>query len=265
MDIGTAKPSSEEMCGIPHYGLDICNPDAYFSAGKYAKYGREKIYTIFAKEKQPVVAGGSGLYIRSLVDGVFEGNYNDEKIREALNAEAEENGLERLYNRLQRLDAEAVERIHPHDKKRLIRALEVIQISGIPISEIQKKKTVPASFDTLFLGLAWPRSLLYQRIEKRVDEMIKSGLLKEVQHLLQKGYSLSDNALDSVGYKELIHYLDGKHTFDEAVDLIKRNTRRFAKRQMTWFRKDKRIHWFMLSESTDWKKLTEQICKKHQL
>lgn len=265
MDIGTAKPDKEEMQGIPHYGIDICDPDAYYSAGMFAKYAREKIDDIFSRKKQPIVVGGSGLYIRSLIDGVFEGNYRDENIRESLISEAEKNGLNFLYEKLVKLDSVAAEKIHPNDEKRIVRALEVIQITGKPISMLQKEQTIPASFDSLIWGLAWPRNVLYERINQRVDKMVQQGLIDEVKSLLDRGYSLKHNALDSVGYKEIIQYLEGKNNLEASIQNIKQNTRRFAKRQMTWFRKDNRIHWLIPTELTDWQLLAEELCIQHHL
>lgn len=265
MDIGTAKPTVKERQQIFHHGIDICDPDAYYSAGMFSSFARDKINDILSQNKQPIVAGGSGLYIRSLIDGVFEGNYRDANIRDVLEIEAQNNGIQKLYQQLVQLDSTAAEKIHPNDKKRIIRALEVIKISGCPISEIQKNQTVPASFSSLFFGIAWPRPLLYERINQRVEQMIQDGLLDEVKFLLDRGYSLENNALDSVGYKELIFYLKGKMSLEESIHLIKQNTRRFAKRQMTWFRKDPRIHWLILDPEIHFFALAENICRQHQL
>lgn len=247
MDIGTAKPSEKELNSVKHHFINELNPDIFFSAGKFGKLSRKVVNKILSEGKIPIITGGSGLYIRSLVDGIFSGNYKDFNIREKLEKFQNVYGKEAFYKRLEDVDPEAAERIHPNDTKRIIRALEVFEISGKPISTVQKKETKPADFISFIFGIKWPREKLYNRIDKRVDLMIESGLIDEVKSLLLKGYSSKMNSLDSLGYKEVISYLNGDYDFNVMVDKIKTNTRHFAKRQLTWFRKDQRIDWIDMS------------------
>lgn len=259
MDIGTAKPLPEELAVAPHHGIDLCEPDAFFSAGAYAQYGRKVVHEIAVRGKVPIVVGGSGLYVQALVDGVFEGGYRDELLREHLRAECRRLGAAKMVEWLARTDPQAAARIHLNDEKRLLRALEVQLLSGKPISQLQEEETEPSGFDARFFGLNWPRPALYDRINGRVDQMMAAGLLDEVKGLRDAGYDLRHNALDSVGYKELLAALDGQSTLDEAVELIKRNTRRFAKRQMTWFKRDARILWLGCDEETPLSALADVI------
>lgn len=261
MNIGTAKPSDDELQTIPHHCIDIREPHEYFSAGQFGRLARPIIDDIFSRDKQPIVVGGSGLYIRALVDGVFEGNYRDESVRMKLRNKAEEQGIDFLYGRLKKVDPLASEKIHANDLRRIVRALEVYEVTGQPISIIQKENTEPADFSPHFYALSWDREVIYGRIESRVDLMVTDGLVNEVRLLLEKGYSLDDNAMDSVGYKEIVQHLNGEISLDEAIGLIKQNTRRFAKKQMTWFRQDKRIQWIDVADPVDWSGLADFILK----
>ena len=252
MDIGTAKPSVEERKRVVHHCIDIVDPDGYFSAGEYGKIARNIIEDILDRKKIPVVVGGSGLYIRALVEGIFEGDYRDPQLREELKKKISSCGIDEVYNELKKVDPETASRIHPNDKKRIIRALEVFMLSGQPMSKMQEERTIAANFKTLFFGLKWPREQLNKRIDLRVEKMLKWGLIDEVRRLRSMGYDLRYNSMDSVGYKELFRYLNGEISLEEAVNSIKRNTRRFAKRQMTWFRKNGRIIWIELKEPVDW-------------
>jgi tRNA dimethylallyltransferase len=259
MDIGTDKPAASERKKVPHHCIDIRDPDDYFSAGEYGKLAREIISEIFSRSRLSIVVGGSGLYIRALADGVFAGNYRDASVREKLKRRATEEGLEALYRRLSEIDPDAVKKIHPNDKRRIIRALEVYEISGQPISRIQATKTEPADFLPVFWGLRWPREVIYRRIEERVDQMVDSGLVQEVKKLLDMGYGFQNNSLHSVGYKEVVDHLEGHTTLQEAIHLIKQNTRRFAKKQLTWFRRDDRIQWIDVQEPVDWSALADTV------
>lgn len=259
MDIGTAKPTEEERRRVPHHCIDIADPDAVFSAGQYGMLARGIVRGILSRNKTALVVGGSGLYIRALVDGIFHGNFRDEGVRRRLNEEAEGLGLESMHRCLRDVDPVAAGRIHPNDRRRIIRALEVCAISGRPLSRLQKEGTEPADFDPLFFGLNWPRDVLYERIERRVDRMMEKGLVDEVRKLKETGYSPAHNAMDSVGYREIFHHLDGRITLEEAVALIKKNTRRFAKRQMTWFRSDRRIEWMEVRDSMEFDGMADRI------
>lgn len=259
MDIGTAKPTPSEREVVPHHCIDIKNPDESFSAGEYGQLSRHIICGIFSRGRTPVVVGGSGLYIRAMVDGVFSGDYRDATLRERLKRRADEEGLVVFYNWLSEVDPIAARKIHPNDRKRIIRALEVYELSGKPISRVQKEKTEPADFVPIFWGLRWDRDDLYRRIERRVDDMVQAGLVQEVERLKEMGFGLDHNSLDSVGYREVFAYLDGNTSSEEMVKLIKRNTRRFAKKQMTWFRRDSRIRWIDVQEPVDWNDIAQQV------
>ncbi|MBN2030955.1 tRNA (adenosine(37)-N6)-dimethylallyltransferase MiaA [bacterium] len=263
MDIGTAKPSLSERKAIHHHCIDIRNPDEFFSAGEYGKLARQIIRQTLEKNHIPVVVGGSGLYIQAAVECVFSGNYRDSRVRLRLKQKASEEGLQILYHRLSQIDPVAVEKIHPNDLKRIVRALEVYELSGEPISHIQKKKTVPSCFIPQFWGLRWPREILYRRINERVDEMMALGLIYEVEMLKARGYDTRLNSLDSVGYKEVFAYLDGTIGYTEMVESIKQNTRRLAKKQLTWFNRNQRITWIDLEEPTDWHSIAERIISKY--
>lgn len=263
MDIGTAKPYLEEQKQVPHHGIDLCTPDENYSAGQYGHYARRVTEEIISRKKIPLVVGGSGLYIRALVNGIFQGDFKSESLRIELKKEAQEKGLSVLYTRLFQIDPETASKIHPNDAKRIIRGLEVYMLSGIPISQWQKENTQPGNFRSLFFGLLWDRDRLIQRIHDRIYKMLEKGLIEETQRLLEMGYSPTQhNALDSVGYKEMIQYLQGEMTLTEAISKIQKNTRQFAKRQMTWFRKDPRIEWIKVPENPDWDKIANVIVKK---
>ncbi len=259
MDIGTAKPSLEDRKRIKHYFIDELNPDEEFNAGVFGERGREIIEDIFSRGKIPIVVGGSGLYIKSLIDGFFEGPGADWELREILYQKANELGKEVLYEELKKVDPISAEKIHPNNLKRVIRALEVYYITGKPISQLQQTIKPEIDFKTVQIGLKWDRKKLYKRIEQRVDEMIKAGLIDEVKKLRELGYDKNLNSLQTVGYKEVLDYLDGLISYDEMIRLIKRNSRRYAKRQLTWFRQDKRIIWLDVNEDTDFNELAEKV------
>ena len=261
MDIGTDKSTSSRLQSVPHHCIDIKDPDDYFSAGEYGRLARRIIEETFHRNRIPIVVGGSGLYIRALVDGVFSEDARNIHIRERLKEEAEAGGLDVLYQRLSRIDPDAVQKIHAHDMRRIIRALEVYELTGEPISRIQKDRTVMGDFTPLFWSLRWERDAIYQRIEERVDRMIESGLVDEVTRLRKMGYGRQHNSMDSVGYKEIFDFLDGQSPLDETINLIKQNTRRFAKKQMTWFRRDARINWIDVREPVDWDELADTVLR----
>lgn len=246
MDIGTAKPTPEQLNLVPHHMIDCVTPDETFSVADYQKGADRAIEEIHQRGKVPMLVGGSGLYFRAVVDGIFQGPQADTSFRHELRQEAEELGIQHLYNRLESVDPEAAARIHHNDLIRIIRALEVYEKSGKRISELQKQwKHSEPRYDFAAFGLTRPRSELYKRIEARVDQMMTQGLLDEVRSLSK--YSRDLPSMNCLGYKELFSFLDGQCDLDEAIRLIKRNTRRFAKRQLTWFKKDKRIRWIDLS------------------
>ncbi len=262
LDIGTAKVEDHLRQKIPHYLIDIRTPDQYFSAGQFADLAREIIRDIINRGKLPVVVGGSGLYIRALIDGFFSGKVRDESIRRILDEELGAKGLEALYQELMQVDPAYALKISPNDPHRILRALEVYRATGKPFTDWHKKKPAPAFFRPVQFGLTMERSLLYQRINQRVDEMLKFGLIDEVQKILQMGFSKELNALNTVGYKEVIQYINQEISYSEMLELIKRHTRQFAKRQLTWFKKDKRINWLDVSHITDWDAIAEKILKE---
>ena len=244
MDIGTAKPTKEEREKIHHHLIDVIPPDQKFSAADYSKKAREIITQIFEKGKQPMVVGGSGLYLKALIKGFFQGPPADQGIRERLKREAQTSGEISLFDRLKKIDPQAAERIHPHDLVRIVRALEIYELNGKPISECQQDgqyEPYPASF--IKIGLSLDRRVLYERINRRVEEMVEQGLLEEVKSLKEIWNVLELKAFKTVGYREMILYLNGDLDFEGAIEKIKTNTRHYAKRQMTWFRKDKEITW----------------------
>ncbi|MBL7095115.1 tRNA (adenosine(37)-N6)-dimethylallyltransferase MiaA [candidate division KSB1 bacterium] len=260
MDIGTAKPRKDELEKVNHYFIDIKLPDEYYSAGMYGRDARKKIEQLFESGKTPIVVGGSGLYIRALVDGFFEKRIADAEVRQRLKNELQQHGVTPLYERLQQVDEITAGKIHHNDGQRIVRALEVYELTGKPLSKFQKETSVKADFIPVFVGLNRERKLLYQVVEKRVDLMIKNGLVDEVSKLKEMGFVPPLNSLRTVGYRETFEYLANKIDFSEMVRLIKQRSRNYAKRQLTWFRQDKRIKWFNLDDyEEDRERLVEQV------
>lgn len=250
MNIGTAKVTPEEMQGIPHHLVDCVLPNEEFSVARFKAAALDAIETILAKGKLPIIIGGTGLYINSLtLPWDFQKKDSDEEIRWRLTAEAEILGKEALYERLKSVDPVTAEIVHPNNLNRVIRALEIYELTGKPKSyfdEETKKKDVP--YDYVMLGLDWEREILYDRINRRVDLMIGDGLVDEAKMLVERGYDWNLTALKAIGYKELKPYLEEESSLSEAVTILKRDSRHYAKRQMTWFRKDERIRWLKMSE-----------------
>lgn len=244
MDIGTAKPTPEEQKQARHFLIDCVDISQPFTVADYQTLTDMAIDDIQNRGKQVLLVGGAGLYFRAVVDGLFEGPGTDTTFRKQLKQEATQHGVEVLHNRLRECDPISADRIHPNNLIRVIRALEVYEFSGTPISEYQQQwQQEEQRYPFIAFGLTMPRPMLNQRIDQRVDVMLANGLIAEVESLLAAGYSREAFALQSFGYKELVAYLDGKCTYVEAVEQLKQNTRKFAKRQMTWFSKDKRIEW----------------------
>ncbi|MXZ00703.1 tRNA (adenosine(37)-N6)-dimethylallyltransferase MiaA [Candidatus Poribacteria bacterium] len=244
MDIGTAKPTPEERQAARHHLIDCADISQPFSVADYQSLADAAIADIQNRGKRVLLVGGAGLYFRVIVDGLFEGPGADIALREQLEREADQLGVEALHERLRACDPVSAERIHPNNVVRVIRALEIYELTGTPMSEHQQQwQHENQRYLFTAFCLTMPRALLYQRIEQRVDVMLANGLVAEVEALLAEGYARDSAALRSFGYRELIAYLDGKCTYLEAVAQLKQNTRRFAKRQLTWFRKDTRIEW----------------------
>jgi len=259
MTIGTAKPTPEELATVPHHFIDIKDPDEYYSAGKFGREARRTIARLLNENKIPIVVGGSGLYIRALVDGFFEKPVFDQQIKARLKAEIKSHGLEVLFERLKQVDPISAEKLHPNDRHRIVRALEVYELTGEPLSAFQNQDSQQADFEPIFVGLTRDRKRLYQIIEHRVDQMIEQGLVDEVFQLKKMGYDSNLNSMQTVGYREVFEYLDQKISFDEMARLIKQRSRNYAKRQMTWFRKDERIKWFDVDQYADLNMLYDEI------
>jgi tRNA dimethylallyltransferase len=243
MDIGTAKPSREERARVPHHFVDDHLPDASLNASEFGRRGREIIDDILSRGKLPLVVGGSGLYVQGLIDGFFEGPEPDEELRAHLYGRLAAEGGEALLEELRAVDPVSAQTMLPSNSKRIVRALEIHRLTGQPISELQKTR-IAVSFTPAFVGLRWERAALYERINRRVDRMLEGGLVEEARQLLALGYDPGLNALQTVGYREVFEQLRGACSHERMVFLIKRNSRRYAKRQMTWFRHDERIAWF---------------------
>jgi tRNA dimethylallyltransferase len=243
MDIGTAKPGDEERKGIPHHLIDIRNPDQDFSAGDYQRLGRRALEEIRGRNRLPVVVGGTGFYFRALTEGLFEGPGRSEELRARMRAIIARGGGPRIYRALQRIDPKAAAGISPGDFSRTVRAYEVYLTTGTPISRWYAQRSVSLTdVRWLKLGLHWPRPALYERINRRVDEMFRLGLVAEVEGLLQR-YPHTAHAFKAIGYRQVIAYLRGECSWEDALQEVKRESRRYAKRQLTWFRSDPEIRW----------------------
>ncbi|MFQ5650863.1 MAG: tRNA (adenosine(37)-N6)-dimethylallyltransferase MiaA [bacterium] len=251
MDIGTAKPGAEERAAVRHHFIDIKYPDEPYSAGQFGEQARGCVDDILGRGNLPVVVGGSGLYLRGLVDGFHPPRIADAELKMRLQEEAREHGLPHLYSKLQQLDPETAARLHPTDSQRIMRALEVVELTGTPFSAFRQTEPVPANFEPVFVGLTMARSKLYQRIDRRVEQMLADGLLEEVRRLQDMGYGPGVTALRTVGYREALMYLREQLSYDEMVALIKQKSRNYAKRQLTWFRKESRIAWVHVERVQD--------------
>ena len=252
MDIGSAKPSKEEMQGIKHYMIDEVIPTQRFSVAEYKKKAELAIEEILKNGKVPIVVGGTGLYVNSLIYGIEYSNMEfDEKYREKLMKIAQsEEGLKSLYEEAKRIDEKAMEKISPNDQKRILRILEIYNATGktkTEQEEISRKNEVKYDYNVFAINIERP--ILYERINKRVDMMIEQGLIEEVRKLIEK-YPEFPTAMQAIGYKEIVQYFDGKITKEEAIEKIKQETRRYAKRQITWFKRIEKIKWLNGLEKT---------------
>ena len=245
MDIGTAKPSAEEMQGIPHHMLDVAAPDEDFSVSRYCEMASPIVDDIISRGKVAIIAGGTGLYMDSLIKGNAFAPFPSTGVREKLEAQADAEGMEAMLSRLTSIDPEAASRLHLSDRKRIIRALEVYLETGETITAHNRKtQAIPPRYTPLWLGLDFAeRSELYRRIDLRVGIMLKQGLVKEIQDLLASGIPAKCTAMQAIGYKEFVAVLSGQGTIGEAADEVRKSSRHYAKRQLTWFRRNKSIHW----------------------
>ena len=253
LNIGTAKPTKEEMDRITHYFVDDRSITEEFSAGHFEKEGLEVLHKLFEKDEMAIVSGGSGLYIDALCYGFSDIPKVDDKVRTKLKSRVQTDGLNALYLELKELDPAYAESIDPDNQQRIVRALEVCLGTGKPFSSFRTGSATERDFTLHFIGLELPREVLYERINKRMDRMIENGLFEEARQMLP---FREHNALQTVGYSEIFGYLDGKYDMSEAIRLLKRNSRRYAKRQLTWFKKNESIHWF---EPTQFDEIVELI------
>ena len=261
MDIGSAKPTPEERAQVKHYLVDEIDPREAFSVAEYQKLAKAAIEEIFAKGKIPVIAGGTGLYLNALL---YEMDFSDapqeSELRKQLEQEAETYGAQYVHDKLKALDAEAAERIHPNNVKKVFRAIEGAS-SGNKIGDFKKCTEKCKDYETILIGLTRNRQELYDRINLRVDILIEQGLFDEVKGLLDMGLAEDDISMKGIGYKEVIAYFDGKLSKEEAIDLIKKNTRHLAKRQLTWFRRYEDLTWFDISDYGNDDEAVEAIIK----
>ena len=244
MDIGTAKPTEAERARIPHHMIDIVDPDEPFDAVRFGELARASAAKLHECGIVPLVVGGTGLYIKTFLYGMFESAPVDEKIRERLRKEADDLGMDSLYDRLMQCDPVTADRLHPNDSYRILRALETFEATGKSISQYQRTHGFSGqSYDALKIGLNMDRALLYERINQRVDVMMAAGFVDEVRKLLDAGYTQDFKSMQSIGYRHIVDYLEGRLTREECVRTLKRDHRRYAKRQLTWFGADDEIVW----------------------
>ena len=244
MNTGTAKPAPIEQDRIKHHLIDIIDPDEPFDASRFAHMASKLIFDLNERKQVPFVVGGTGLYIKALLHGLFKAKAADPAVRGRLKKEALDHGAQVLYERLQQCDSTAAQRIHPHDTFRIIRALEVYAVTGKTLSDYhQEHRFKEQPFQVLKVGLDMQREALYERINRRADDMITAGLLAEVKSLLEMGCSPQLKSMQSIGYRHMVAYLEGRLSWEEALRTFKRDTRRYAKRQLTWFKSDPQIHW----------------------
>lgn len=247
MDIGTAKPTLEEMQGIPHHMIDVAEPWEDFSVSRYCEMAAPIVDDIISRGKTAVIAGGTGLYMDSLIRGNAFAPFPATGVRERLEAQADAEGMEAMLSRLRAVDPDAARRLHLSDRKRILRALEVYLETGVTITEHNRKtQAVPPRYSPLWLGLDFARrGELYRRIDLRVGLMLQQGLVEEIRGLLAEGIPEKATAMQAIGYKEFVDALDGRCTIEEAADQVRQSSRRYAKRQLTWFRRNKAIHWLI--------------------
>ena len=245
MDIGTAKPTVDEMQGIPHHMIDVAEPDEDFSVSRYCCLAAPIVDNIVARGKTAIIAGGTGLYMDSLIRGNAFAPFPSTGVRERLETQADSEGMEFMLNWLRSIDPEAAARLHLSDRKRIIRALEVYLETGQTITEHNRKtQQIPPKYTPLWLGLDFAdRAELYRRIDRRVDLMLEMGLISEIQGLLASGIPPRCTAMQAIGYKEFVNALNGEETIAQAAEEVKKSSRHYAKRQLTWFRRNPKLHW----------------------
>ena len=268
MDIASAKPTKEEMQGIPHHLMDFLPPTKAFSVADYVDMAHKVIEDIYNRGKLPIIVGGTGLYISSLINNIkFDDTGSDLEFREEMRALAEKQGNEALWEKLKEVDPKAAEKLHPNNQNRIIRALEVYKLSGSTITEAQEKSRLSESpYKSCFIMPYYPREILYQRIDKRVDIMFEMGLLEEAREFFTHNDYVT--AAQAIGYKELKPYLDGEKSIEECVEKLKQATRNYAKRQLTWFNKEKSLNRIDMSKglcNKDFEHIAEMLGNKEQI
>jgi len=260
MDIGTAKPTAQEQARVAHHMVDIVEPDESFDAARYAELAATKILELNRQKITPFVVGGTGFYIKALLHGLFDAEVFDADVRRRLKREAAACGIECLHERLGRLDPESAQRLHPNDRYRILRALEVVETTGRPISRYHREHGFSEQpFEALKIALNMDRAVLYARINQRVDDMIAAGFLEEVKSLLARGYSADLKSMQSIGYRHVLDYIQGRLSWAECVRTLKRDHRRYAKRQLTWFGADPDNIWKTPAQVEEIKMLVEKF------
>lgn len=258
MNIGTAKPTAAELAAVPHHLVNILPPEASFSVVDFKEQAQRLITEINQRGHLPIIAGGTGLYIKALLeDYAFNSVSEDNELRQRLTREAQEQGPEALHKRLAELDSEAAERIHPHNVRRVVRALEAA-LNGEQVNQYGASES---PYDALVVGLEMERGALYERINRRVDIMLEQGLEQEVRELLSRGLSPHCQSMQSIGYRQMVWYLQGTMNYEQAVEKLKQATRNFAKRQITWYKKMPYIKWLELAAIPDYTNVVERICE----
>ncbi|MEG1929595.1 MAG: tRNA (adenosine(37)-N6)-dimethylallyltransferase MiaA [Anaerovorax sp.] len=262
LDIGSAKPTATELAQVKHYLVDAIDPAADFSAAQYQRLAKEAIAQVLAKGKLPIVSGGTGLYINSIIYQMdFSTQPKDTAYREALEREAQIFGKEYVHNLLKEKDAQAAQRIHPNNLRKVIRALEVLESTNVGIKEFKQSFVKNAEYEYRLIGLNRDREQLYGRIDARVDQLINMGLVEEVTSLLNRGLSEKNSSMKGIGYKEIIGHLKGEYDLEQAIYLVKKNSRNYAKRQLTWFRRYADIEWFQISAYSSEEVALEEFLK----
>lgn len=264
MDVGTAKVTPEEMDGIPHHMIDVADPWESFSAARYVEMADPILRDILRRGKTAIIAGGTGLYVDALIAGRTFAPYPETGRRQALEQEAEELGMEHMLSRLKAVDPDSAARLHLADRKRIIRALEVYEETGKTITQHNlETKALPDSYQPVWIGLTYePRQQLYNRIDLRVDKMLEQGLLEEIRGLLDRGTPRECTAMQAIGYKEFLPVLDGTMPLETAVEQVKQGSRRYAKRQLTWFRRNSKVHWILQNRETTFSDVFSQAAEQ---
>ena len=260
MDIGTDKPSPEERLGVPHRLIDLVDPDQPFNTGEFRRHAVAEISRLHREGKVPLLVGGTGLYVRTVLRGLWEGPPADWEFRRSLERDADVNGADWLYRQLAQVDPESAHRLHPNDRVKIVRALEVHHVLGRPLSEEHRRHAfADRPFTPLLIGLTRERSVLYRRVDDRVELELAKGLVEETKRLMDRGHGRHLGSMKGLGYKQMAGYLAGDYDYEEAVRRLKRDTRHFAKRQMTWFRKEPGMQWLSIGETESPAQVADRI------